>query len=133
MLPSVVGSPTLPQTMTSQQQPPEEGPLLVEITPKIASDILVILGLHPSVLLLPAVIGRLGDLDGAANVSDGFALGDQLLSGFELADDLLGCVADSFHGEVPGPVWPDEDSHSPWTGFWGPRHLVLAAMTRSFR
>jgi hypothetical protein len=44
-------------------------------------------------------------------------LGDQLLSGFELADDLLGCVAGSFHGGVSGPVWPDEDSLSPWTDF----------------
>jgi len=48
-------------------------------------------------------------------------LGDQLLSGLELADDLLGCVAGSFHGEVPGPVWPDEDSHSAWTDSQGPR------------
>jgi len=70
------------------------------------------------------VIGRLGDLDGTANVGDGLALGDQLLGGFELADDLLGCVADSLHGEVPGPVWPDEDSHSPWTNFQGPRHIL---------
>ncbi|WP_191964884.1 transposase [Synechococcus sp. RSCCF101] len=30
-------------------------------------------------------------------------------------------MTDSFHGEVPGPVWPVEDSHSPWTGFRGPR------------
>jgi hypothetical protein len=30
-------------------------------------------------------------------------------------------VAGSFHGGVPGPVWPDEDSHSPWTDFRGPR------------
>jgi hypothetical protein len=39
-------------------------------------------------------------------------------------------VADAFHGEVPGPVWPDEDSHSPWTEFWGPRqcdHLFRSA------
>ena len=34
------------------------------------------------------------------------------LSGLELADDLLGCVPDAFHGEVPGSAWPDEDSHS---------------------
>ena len=25
-------------------------------------------------------------------------------------------------GDELGPVWPDEDSHSPWTGFRGPRH-----------
>jgi hypothetical protein len=33
-------------------------------------------------------------------------------------------VPGAFHGEVPGPVWPAEDSHSPWTGFRGPRHYV---------
>ncbi len=48
---------------------------------------------------------------GAADIVDALALRDQLLSGLGLADDLLGCVADEFHGEVPGPVWPDEDSH----------------------
>ena len=69
-----------------------------------------LLGLHAAVLLLPAVVVRLGHLNGAADVGDGLALGDQLLSGLELADDLLGCVADAFHGGVPGPVWPDEDS-----------------------
>ena len=83
-----------------------------------------LLDLHAAVLLLPAVVGRLGDLKGAADVGDGLALGDQLLSGLELADDLLSCVADSFHGEVPGPVWPDEDSHSPWTDFQGPRQSI---------
>ena len=70
-----------------------------------------LLGLHPPVLLSPAVVSRLSDLDRPAEVSASLALGDQLLSGFELADDLLGCVAGSFHGEVPDPVWPDEDSH----------------------
>ena len=38
-----------------------------------------------------------------------------MLDGFELADDLLRGVTDSFHSGVPGPVWPDEDSHSAWT------------------
>ena len=79
-----------------------------------------LLGLHAAVLLLPAVVGRMGHLNGAADIGDGLGLGDQLLSGFELADDLLGCVEDAFHGEVPGPVLPDEDSHSPWTDFRGP-------------
>lgn len=54
-----------------------------------------LLGLHAAVLLLPVVLGRLGDLDSAANVGYGFALADQLLSGLELAVDLLGCVADA--------------------------------------
>jgi hypothetical protein len=43
------------------------------------------------------------------------ALGKQLVSRFELANDLLGCVTGSFHGGIPGPVLPDEDSHSLWT------------------
>ena len=46
---------------------------------------------------------------------------DQLLGGLELADDLFGCVPGAFHGRVPGPVWPDEASHSPWTDLRGPR------------
>jgi hypothetical protein len=69
------------------------------------------------------VVLGLTDLEGATDVGDGLALGNELLSDFELADDLLGCVAGSFHGGVPGPVWPAEDSHSPWTDSWGPRQL----------
>ena len=67
------------------------------------------LGLHASVLPLPAVLVRLADLDGPAIVGDGLALSDQLLSCFELADDLLGYVPDAFIGEVSGPVWPVDD------------------------
>ena len=74
------------------------------------------------------MVGRLGHLNGAADVGDGLALGDQLLSGLELADDLLSCAADAFHGEVPCPVWPDEDSHSPWTDLRGPRHRVVPVL-----
>ena len=54
-------------------------------------------------------------------------VGDQLLGGLELADDLLRCVPGAFHGRVPGPVWPDEDSHSPWIDCQGPRQVVKAA------
>jgi len=68
------------------------------------------------------VVGRLRHLDDAADVDDGLTLGDQLLGGLELADDLLRRVPGAFHGRVPGPVWPDEDSHSPWTDLRGPRH-----------
>jgi len=42
---------------------------------------------------LLVVIGGLRHLQCSADVDDGLALGDQLLSSFELADDLLGCVA----------------------------------------
>lgn len=67
------------------------------------------------------MVGRLGHLDGSADIGDSLPLSDELLSGLELSDDLLGRVADSFHGGVRGPVWPVEDSHSPWTAFRGPR------------
>jgi len=76
------------------------------------------------------VVGRLCHLDDTADLDDGLALGDQLLGGLllrrslrlELADDLLRRVPGAFHGRVPGPVWPDEDSHSPWTDCRGPHH-----------
>jgi len=84
-----------------------------------------IFGLHPTVLLPSAVVGRLRHFDDTADVDDGLALGDQLLGSFELADDLLRRVPGAFHGEVPGPVWPDEDSHSPWTDFRDPRQNDL--------
>lgn len=38
-------------------------------------------------------------------------------------------MADAFHGEVPSPVLPDEDSHSPWTDFRGLRQLQGSALT----
>ncbi len=60
-------------------------------------------GLHPAVLLSPAVVVRLRHLDDAADLDDGPALGDQLFGGLELADDLLRRVPSPFHGEVPGP------------------------------
>ena len=69
------------------------------------------------------MVSGLRHLQGSADVSNGLALGDQLLSGFQLADDLLGSMAGSFHGGVPGPAWPNEVSHPPWTDFRGPRQL----------
>ncbi len=67
------------------------------------------------------MVGGLGDRQGSKHIDKGLALGDQLLIGFELADDLLGWVTGSFHNGDPGPVWPEEDSHSPCTDFQGPR------------
>ena len=64
-----------------------------------------LLGLHAAVLLAPAVIGGLRHLDDAADVGDGLALGDQLLGGFELADDLLRRVPEGLSftlDRVPG-------------------------------
>jgi hypothetical protein len=79
------------------------------------------------------VVGGLGNLEDAADIGDGLALGDQLISCFELADDLLGCVESSFHGAVPSLVWPDEDSHSPWTDSQGPRQKTLEMALSSGR
>ena len=79
------------------------------------------------------MVGRLRHSDHAADLSDGLALRNQLLGDswlrrslrLEHADDLLGCMPGAFHGEVPGPVWPDEDSHLPHTDSWGSRHNHL--------
>lgn len=73
-----------------------------------------LLGLHPPVLLPPGLLGVLRHLDDATDVSDGLALGDQLLGGLEIAHDLLRCALGAFHGEVPDSAGPDEGSHSPW-------------------
>ena len=72
------------------------------------------------------MIRRLRPLDDTADVGDGLALDDQLLSSFQLADDLLHRVPGESHGEIPGPVWPDEDSHSPWPDLRGPRQWQSA-------
>jgi hypothetical protein len=90
------------------------------------SEPLVLFCLHAAIELAPAVVGGLSDLQDAVDIGNGLALGDQLNSRFELADDLLGRVAGSFHGGVPGRVWPDEDSHSPWTDSKGPRQEPAA-------
>ena len=63
------------------------------------------LRLHSPVKLLPAVVGRWGYLQGSADVSDGLALAQKLLSGAQLADDLLWAVAFDFHGASPCQVW----------------------------
>ena len=48
---------------------------------------------------------------------------DQLLGCFKLADDLLGCVHDAFHGGVAEPAWPDADPHSLLAYLRGARHV----------
>ena len=52
-------------------------------------------------------------LQRTAGVGVGLALGDQLLRGLEITDDLIGCVANSLQGGAPGRVWADEGSPSP--------------------
>ena len=59
------------------------------------------------------MISGLRDFDDTVDLYDGLALGDQLIGGIELADDLLRRVHGVFHRKVPGPIWAAEDSHSP--------------------
>lgn len=56
------------------------------------------LSLHATLVLRPEVIGRLSNRDHPADVREGLALGDELLSELELADDLFGCVTNSIDG-----------------------------------
>jgi hypothetical protein len=70
-----------------------------------------LLDLHAAVLLPSAVVRWLRQLDQTVVVGERLALGDKILSSFELADDLLRSV----HGGVSEPVCPNKDSHSPWT------------------
>ena len=71
------------------------------------------LRLHSPVQLLPAVVSRWGYVQGSADVSDGLALAEKLLSGAQLAGDLYSCeeaigygaVAFDFHGASPCQVW----------------------------
>ncbi len=84
------------------------------------------LGLQPAVLLSRDVIRRLRQLDETADLDDGLALGDHLLGGLEVADDLLRRVHGAFHAQALGPVWPDEDSHSTWTDFRYPGYSHIS-------
>ncbi len=87
-----------------------------------------LLGLHTPVFLPPAVVCRLSHLDHAAEVGDGFALGDQLLVRsllrkslrLALAADLLGCVPGRFMLESPAQSGRMR-SHSPWSDSHGSR------------
>jgi len=63
-------------------------------------------GFHSPVQLLPAVVSRRRNFEGSADVSNGLALVQVLLSGPQLTDDLLGAVAFDFHGASLGQFWP---------------------------
>lgn len=102
-----------PDPLQSEGSRQIQGRLLRSWLPIYAPHTPSLHGLHDAVLLPQAVVGRLRHLDNAEEVGDGVALGDQLFRPFELADDLLGCVSDAFHGRVSGRVWTDENSHSP--------------------
>ncbi len=52
------------------------------------------------------VIGRGRHLPGTTDIGDTVALIEELLSGAQLADDVLGCVALAFHGASTGQIWP---------------------------
>jgi len=54
----------------------------------------------------------LGNLNGETDIGDGLAMSDKLISRFELADDLLDSVANSFHGELANPALKNVNYHS---------------------
>ena len=56
-----------------------------------------VVGLHAAVLVPPAVIGLLGDLEVPSNRRDVGPFGEQPVGLAELADDLLGCVPSMLH------------------------------------
>jgi len=47
------------------------------------------------------VVFRLSDLTGSTNVGNRLARGQRLLRGFELAENVLRCVAGLFRGVLP--------------------------------
>jgi len=59
------------------------------------------LGLHFAVLLPPALVGRRHNFYKRADLDDGLDLGDQLLVGLELGDDLLRSMPVVFLGRDP--------------------------------
>lgn len=63
-------------------------------------------GIHSAVELLLPVVGGCGYLQGPTDICVGLALVEALLSGVQLANDLLGGVALALHGGSPGQVWP---------------------------
>ena len=71
------------------------------------------------------MVGGLGDLEDTADVGNGLALGNQLISRFELAVDLLKCEDSSFHDGVPGPAWPDEPKRGVIIPGDNPPRLIL--------
>ena len=60
-----------------------------------------VVGLHPAVLVAPAVIRRLRDLQGLADLRDRAALAEHPVGFSQLADDLLRGVPALLHVIVP--------------------------------
>src|SRR5439155_5656948 len=60
---------------------------------------LVVVGLRPAVLVAPAVIRVLADLQGLGDLGDRLALAEHPVRLAQLADDLLGRVPTSLHRE----------------------------------
>jgi hypothetical protein len=64
------------------------------------------LRLHSPVQMLPAVVSRRRNFQGSTELSNDLALVQKLLSGQQLADDLLEAVVFDFHGASPGQFLP---------------------------
>jgi len=73
-------------------------------------------------------VALLRHFDDAADFDDGLALGDQLLGGFELTDDLLRHVPGAFRGEVPGQSARMRTLIRPGTTCGGARHEASSTL-----
>ena len=62
-------------------------------------------GLHAAVKLLPAVVGGSRYIQGSAHIGDALALVEELFSGPQLADNLLGSVTIAVQRASPSQVW----------------------------
>src|SRR5919206_479232 len=81
-----------------------------------------LLALEPAVLVSPAVVGHLGDADGADRIGDGVALREQDIDLAQLGDDLLRLASLPRHRGPPSRL----ESHTwGWTTSVGVDHYPM--------
>ena len=89
-----------------------------------------VVSLHGAVLVAPAVIGLLGDLEMAADRRDVCSFTEQSVCFSQLANDLLGGVTPVLHLDHPPSAHHrgQEDSHRWWIRWWGSGQLTSHAV-----
>ena len=76
-------------------------------------------GLHAAILVAPTVPGRLGNFQLSTDLGDVVTSIEQLLALGEFADDLVGCVMPSLHGESSCSIVEHQDSQNQWLSSGG--------------
>jgi hypothetical protein len=76
----------------------------------------------PAVLIAPAAVRLLADLQRPCHLGHVHAFGGEALALAELADHLLRCVLPSLHRVPPASPRGLENSHISWTSFQGSGH-----------